>query len=105
MKCSLGISNFCDKISSLSHSIVFLYLFESIISVHSPGKTVSLCPTSFCTSKLTCLLLHISLDFSFAFQSPTMKRHLFLVLVLEGLVGHHRTVQDCSASLALVVGA
>ena len=27
MKCSLGISNFLEEISSLSHSIVFLYVF------------------------------------------------------------------------------
>ena len=27
MKCSLGISNFLEKISSLSHSVVFLYFF------------------------------------------------------------------------------
>ena len=27
MKCSLGISNFLEEISSLSHSIVFLYFF------------------------------------------------------------------------------
>ena len=30
MKCSLGISNFLDKISSFSHSIVFLYFFALI---------------------------------------------------------------------------
>ena len=30
MKCSLGISNFLEEISSLSHSIVFLYLFALI---------------------------------------------------------------------------
>ena len=30
MKCSLGISNFLEKISSLSHSIVFLYFFALI---------------------------------------------------------------------------
>ena len=30
MKCSLGISNFLDEISSLSHSIVFLYFFALI---------------------------------------------------------------------------
>ena len=29
MKCSLGISNFLEEISSLSHSIVFLYFFAS----------------------------------------------------------------------------
>ena len=30
---------------------------------------------------------------TFAFQSPMMKRTSFWVLVLEGLVGHHRTIQ------------
>ena len=30
MKCSLGISNFLQEISSLSHSIVFLYFFALI---------------------------------------------------------------------------
>ena len=28
MKCSLGISNFLEEISSLSHSVVFLYFFD-----------------------------------------------------------------------------
>ena len=31
MKCSLGISNFLEEISSLSHSIVFLYLLALIM--------------------------------------------------------------------------
>ncbi|CAM9290854.1 unnamed protein product [Rangifer tarandus platyrhynchus] len=30
MKCSLGISNFLEEISSLSHSVVFLYFFAWI---------------------------------------------------------------------------
>ena len=30
MKCSLGISNFLDRMSSLSLSVVFLYLFALI---------------------------------------------------------------------------
>ena len=30
MKCSLGISNFLEEISSLSHSIVSLYFFALI---------------------------------------------------------------------------
>ena len=30
MKCSLGISNFLEEISSLSHSVVFLYSFALI---------------------------------------------------------------------------
>ena len=30
MKCSLGVSDFLEEISSLSHSVVFLYFFASI---------------------------------------------------------------------------
>ena len=30
MKCSFGISNFCEEFSSFSHSIVFLYCFALI---------------------------------------------------------------------------
>ena len=30
MKCSLGISNFLEEVSSLSHPIVFLYFFAMI---------------------------------------------------------------------------
>ena len=30
MKCSLGISNFLEEISRLSHSVVFLYFFALI---------------------------------------------------------------------------
>ena len=34
MKCSLGISNFLEEISSLSHSVVFLYFFALIHKIH-----------------------------------------------------------------------
>ena len=41
-----------------------------------------------------CLLLQVFLDFLLLiFQSPIMKRTSFWVLVLEDLVGFHRTVQ------------
>ena len=30
MKCSLGISNFLEEISALSHSIVFIYFFALV---------------------------------------------------------------------------
>ena len=41
-----------------------------------------------------CLLLLVSLDFLFLHSSPLWRKgHLFLVLVLEGLVGHHSTIQ------------
>ena len=35
MKCSLGISNFLEEISNLSHSVVFLYFFALIL--RNPG--------------------------------------------------------------------
>ena len=41
-----------------------------------------------------CLLLQVSLDFLLLHSSPLWwKEHLFWVLVLEGLVGHHRTIK------------
>ena len=38
MKCFLGISNFLEEISSLSHSIVFLYFFALITDSHLSSK-------------------------------------------------------------------
>ena len=46
MKCSLGISNFLEEISSLSHSMVFLYLFALITEegfLISPCYSLELC--------------------------------------------------------------
>ena len=40
MKCSLGICNFLEEISSLSHSVVFLYFFALIAE---EGFLISLC--------------------------------------------------------------
>ena len=60
--------------------------------VCSLGKTVSLCSASFCTSRPNLpVTLSTSWLSTFAFQSPMMKRTSFLVIVLEGLVGLHRT--------------
>ena len=45
MKCSLGISNFLEEISSLSNSIVFLYFFALIAKegfLISPGYSLEL---------------------------------------------------------------
>ena len=63
-------------------------------SAFSWQNSISLCPASFCppwpnlpvTRGISCLP-------TFAFQSPIMKRTSFWVLVLEGLVGLHRTIQ------------
>ena len=50
MKCSLGISNFLEEISSLSLSIVFLYFFALITEkafLTSPGYSLELCLSLF----------------------------------------------------------
>ena len=59
MECSPGISNFLEEISSLSHSVVFLYLFTLIAEegfLISPGCSLELC-----------IQMGISFLFSFAF--------------------------------------
>jgi len=62
--------------------------------VRSLGKTVSLCPASFCTPRPNLPVTPgMSWLLTFAFQSPIMKRTSFWVLVLAGLVGLHRTIQ------------
>ena len=46
MQCSVGISNFLDEISSLSHSVVFLYFFALIAEegfLISPCYSLELC--------------------------------------------------------------
>ena len=46
MEYSLGISNFFEEISSLSHSVVFLYFFALIAEegfLISPGYSLELC--------------------------------------------------------------
>ena len=60
MKCSLGISNFLEEISSLSHSIVFLYFFALIIEegfLISPCYSLELC-------------IQMGVSFLFSFASP-----------------------------------
>ena len=61
MKYSLGISNFLEEISSLSHSIVFLYFFALITE---EGFLISLC-----YSLELCIQMCISFLFSFALAS------------------------------------
>ena len=63
--------------------------------VHSLGKTLtSLWPTSFCIPRQNLPVIPgISWLPTSAFQSPILKRKCFWVLVLESLVGLHRTIQ------------
>ena len=60
MKCSLGISNILEEISSLSHSTVFLY---SLALITEEGFLISLC-----YSLELCIQMGISFLFSFAFS-------------------------------------
>src|SRR5574337_839229 len=59
MKCSLGISDFLEEISSLSHSVVVLSFFALIAE---EGFLISPC-----YSLELCIQMHISFLFSFAF--------------------------------------
>ena len=60
MKCSLDISNFLEEISSLSHSVVFLYFFALFTL-----KSFLISP---CYSLDFCIQMGISFLFSFAFR-------------------------------------
>ena len=60
MKCSLGISDFLEEISSLSHCVVFLDLFALIT-----GESFLVSP---CYSLELCIQVGISFLFSFVFH-------------------------------------
>ena len=60
MKCSIGVSNFLEKISSLSHSILFLYFFALI-----PEEGFLISP---CYSLELCIEVDVTFLFSFAFS-------------------------------------
>ena len=61
LKCSLGISNFLEEISSLSHSVVFPYFFALVTE---EGFLISPC-----YSLELCIQMLISFLFSFTFYS------------------------------------
>ena len=69
MKCSLGISDFLEEISILSHSIVFPYFFALITE---EGFLISPC----CSLEL-CIQMGVSFLFSFVFSvsSQLFVRH------------------------------
>ena len=71
MKCSLGICNFLEEISSLSHSIIFLYFFAL---VSEEGFLISSC-----YSLELCIQMGISLFLSFAFHFHDLSCFLFFV--------------------------
>ena len=68
MKCSLGISNFLEEISGISHSIVFLYFFALIDEEDlfvSPNYSLEVY-----------IQLGISFPFSFAFGFSSFLSYL-----------------------------
>ena len=79
----------------------FLVLLELVIatvlaitSALSSENSVRVCLLHFVFQGQRCLLLQVSLHFLLLYSSLLWwKGHLFLVLVLEGLVGIHRTIQ------------
>ena len=66
----------------------------AMTSAFSWQNSISLCPASFCTPRTNLPVTPgVSWLPPFAFQYPTMKSTSFWVLILEGVVGLHRTIQ------------
>ena len=79
MKCSLGISNFLEEISSPSDSVVFLYFFALIAE---EGFLISPCYSS-----ELCIQMEVSFLFSFVFCfSSFHKRYSITVWGIHGWV-------------------
>ena len=68
MKCSLGISNILEDISSLSHSVAFFYFFALITE---EGFLISSC-----YSLELCIQMFVSFLFSFAFRFSSFHSYL-----------------------------
>ena len=79
------------------HQSLFLCCWKRIFSMTSAfswRNSISICPASFCTPRPNLPVTPgVSWLPTFAFQSPIMKRTIFLVLAVKGLVVLHRTVQ------------
>ena len=81
MKCSLGISNFLEEISSLSQSIAFLYFFALVTE---EGFLISLCYSlelcnQMCVSSLSSLPLVPLLSQLFVRPPQTTFLHFFFL--------------------------
>ena len=83
MKCSLGISNFLEEISSLSHSTVFLYFFALIMRKAFLSLYAILWNSAFKWVYLSFSpLLFASLLFTAICKASSDNRFLFLGMVL-----------------------
>ena len=78
MKCSLGVSDFLEEISSFSYSIVFLYFFALFTEegfLISPCCSLELCIQLGLFPLFLCLSV---LSFSQLFVRPPKDGHVFL---------------------------
>ena len=75
MKCSLGISDFLQEISSLSHSVVFLYFFTLITE-----ESFLISP---CYSLELCIQMGTSFLFSFAFHFSSFHSYANIRWIME----------------------
>ena len=80
MKCSLGISNFLEEISSLSHSIEFLYFFALITE---EGFLISPCYSLGLWNQMGLSFLFF-FAFSFSFFPQIFVRPPQTTILLEG---------------------
>jgi len=85
MKCSFGISNFLEEISSLSHSVVFLYFFALIAE---EGFLISSC-----YSLELCIQMFISFLFILCF-SLLFFSQLFKILKKKNSESCHVPTQN-----------
>ena len=86
-KCSLGISNFLEEISSLSYSFVFLYFFAVITE---EGFLISPCYSlELCIQMSICFLFFLplaSLLFSTIYKASSDNHFAFLHFFFLGMV-------------------
>ena len=75
MKCSRGSSNFLEEISSLSHSIVFLYFFALI--------------TEECFLLSPCYSLELCIQMGISFLSPLPFTSLLFSAIYKAPSGNH----------------
>ena len=88
MKCSLGISNFLEEISHLSHSVVFLYFFALIAEEGFVNSS--------CYSLELCIQMFISFLFSFAFCFSSLDpAHTLILSATPRLETAEERIQDC----------
>ena len=87
MKCSLGISNFLEEVSSLSNSIIFLYFFALFIKEGLFSLLAILWNSTFTWEYLSLSpLLFASLLSSAVCTAPSDNRFAFLHFFFFGII-------------------